>query len=171
MDKVESPQVVITEENLTGLPFLRNLCIGLFNDWDRSDMEETQLLMDEIKRIFMCTLTEFDTGFDAFEKELGHSQKANVISDRWRVFLMTFITELGDEADATLTLFISLAKRLFRDATGGDQLFPRKLMEGFSSTMVMPGLVPSMRVDYVVLLALRFYVASVTQAAPKDGDK
>lgn len=167
MDKVESPSVVITEENLTGLPFLRNLAIGMFNDWDFSDIEETQALMDEIKTIFLIPLVEFDKAYDNFNNNLGVGKKVNMLNDRWRVFLLAFVTELGDESNVTLSKFLDLAKRVFRDAPGGSELFARKLFDGHPSTAPTLGTLPPMRLDYVVLLVLRFYVSSVTQAPPK----
>jgi len=167
MDKVESPSVVITEENLTGLPFLRNLAIGMFNDWDYSDIEETRDLMDEIKTIFLIPLVEFDKAYEEFNKKLGVGKKVNMLNDRWRVFLLSFVTELGDESNDTLRKFLDLAKRIFKDTPGGDQMFARRLFEGYGSQAPALGDVPSMHLDYVILLVLRFYVASITKAPPK----
>lgn len=167
MDKVESPSVVITEENLTGLPFLRNLAIGMFNDWDFSDIDETRDLIEEVKTIFLIPLVEFDKAYEEFNKKLSVGKKVNMLNDRWRVFLLTFVTELGEESNATLSKFLDLAKRIFRDAPGGDELFARKLFDGNGSTAPTLGSVPSMRLDYVILLVLRFYVASVTKAPPR----
>lgn len=171
MDKQDSAQVVITEENLTGLPFLRNLSMGLFRDWEYGGVVENTALIDEIKPMFLFPVQQFDEAYDNFIKVLSVGSAINVLNDRWRVFMMAFITELGDEANETLTKFLNLAKRILHDAPGGDEIFARKLHYGFDSNLPSLGAVPSMKIDYVILLALRFYVASATTPAPQSQEK
>lgn len=164
---VPEPAPVILEENLTGLPFLRNLILGLFFEWsaDQGD-EDVVSFMSSVKQVFLEPLVSFDKAYDLFCKHCTDHEKANKVGDHWRVFQMVVWSELDEELVTTMQKFQRMAFRVMAEAPGGEQLVPRKLREGASQHEPKEIKVPF---DYLVLLAIRIYIGAVRPvSAPKS---
>lgn len=168
---IPEPAPVIIEENLSGLPFLRNLVTGLFFDWDadKGDSDTVNFILS-LKQVFLEPLVNFDKAYDLFIKHCTDSKQAHIVGDLWRVFQMIIWTELDKEMVSTMTAFTQMAQRVMGEAPGGNELYPRKLkLDNSPSVGFQPHEVKT-PFDYLVLLAVRIYCAGIRgPSQPKQG--
>lgn len=156
------PAPIIVEEQLSGLPFLRNLVTGMYYEWASDQADEGVVsFINSLKQLFLEPLVSFDKAYDLFVKHCTDSAKANIVGDHWRTFQMVIWTELDKELVSTMTEFSNMVMRVMAESPGGAELFPRKLKVAENS---IPGYAPKelkAPFDYLVLLAIRIYGSAI----------
>lgn len=164
-----APAPVILEENLTGLPFLRNLVTGLFFEWSRDQKDVSVVsFMNSLRQVFLEPLTGFDKAYSVFCKHCTDGAEANKVGDHWRAFQMVVWTELNTEVDTTMTAFCEMALNIMANAPGGENLVPTKLRKSdnwVSNSNAKSNKVPF---DYALLLAIRVYGAAIRPESYPD---
>lgn len=170
----EEPQVVITEDNLTGLPFFRNLIEQMVYEWKEDQGDEAVVsLISAIQQVFRDPLISFDKAYATFSLFCTSGDTASPIGEMWRVLQMMICTELGNELEKILTDFVSLVRRIMHDSPSGPSL---KLTGLYENDVAPPASdIPralKLNISYVLLLAIRFYIRGkrlVTDPPKEEG--
>lgn len=167
----EQQPMVIGEETLDGLPFFRNLILGLYSEWLNDQGDEGVVdFVSSVNQVFLEPLVNFDKAYVLFCDYCQTNERSNVVGDHWRVFLMTVYTELDSRREQIMAEFLDMVKRIMHDSPGGQNLYLRKLIQTDQHN-VTPQYGPksiTIGMDYLVLLAVRIYVGSVRiKSSPK----
>ncbi|MNG46974.1 hypothetical protein D3C79_48410 [compost metagenome] len=157
-----APAPVILEENLTGLPFLRNLVTGLFFEWSKDQGDPSVVsFMDSLRQIFLEPLISFDKAYDVFCKHCTEGAGSNKVGDHWRAFQMVVWTELNTEVDSTMIAFCDMTSQIMAGSPGGENLIPAKLRKSENWVSNSNAKTSKTPFDYALLLAIRVYGASI----------
>lgn len=168
----ELPPVPVTPAE--GLSLLRDLVISLWVEWGADPEEPVEQFMSILSDIVKKPLLKFDEGAKEFVSQLNAHINTNMMHDYWRVFQLTFFTELGNDRERILDEFVLMVRRVMNEATDDTNLVIKAIQPP-------PGNVPSPAPDWMksvranlgqlVLLAVKIYVQSVRVTIIADNKK
>lgn len=110
----ELPPVPVTPAE--GLSLLRDLTISLWIEWAGDPNDHIPMFMSVIGDVLKKPLAKFDNAYESFVDQLNANTETNHMHDLWRVFQLTFFTELGIDRERILDEFILMVRRITADS-------------------------------------------------------
>lgn len=152
------PPVPVTPAE--GLSLLRDLTISIYAEWNSSSEPEVGLFMDCLNDILKKPLVNFDEGYQFVLNQFGSHVESSNVNDLWRVFQMTFLTELGEKRETILKEFVRMVTRVMSDSDKNSILQIRSLESNKGSKETWLHSIES-NLGMLVMLCTKVYVASV----------
>jgi hypothetical protein len=167
----ELPPVPVTPAE--GLSLLRDLVISLWVEWGADPEDYVVQFMSILSDVVKKPLLKFDEGAGEFVKQLNAHINTNWMHDYWRIFQLTFFTELGNDRERILDEFVRMVNRVMSEATDDDKLIIKAIQPSPGN---VPGVAPEWlkgvrtNLGQLVLLAVKIYVQSVrVTTIPNEG--